>query len=76
MAGDQGDEIAHLKIAIEHRTTIGIALEILIERFGMSRDQAFDYLQRISSTHEPKLYDVARGLVEIRKLPEEPSASR
>ena len=67
-------EVEHLKVALEHRTVIGIALGMLIERYDISRDQAFAHLRRISSTRETKLYDVACELVEDRALLDDPTA--
>lgn len=55
-------------MAIEHRTVIGIALGILMERFDIGRDEAFAYLQRISSTREIKLYVLALELAENHTL--------
>lgn len=66
MAGDLEDEIAHLKIALERRTTIGVALGMVVERYDLSQSEAFAYLQRLSSTGERKLYDVACRLVQTR----------
>lgn len=63
------DQIEQLKVAVEHRTTIGIAVGLLAERFTLSDDDAFEFLRRCSSTQERKLYDVAVELVETRRTP-------
>jgi GAF domain-containing protein len=54
----------NLGAALASRTTIGIALGLIMERYGMDRDRAFAYLTRIASTSERKLRDVAEHLVE------------
>lgn len=51
------------------RTMIGQAEGILMERFGLSTQRAFEYLRRISQTNHTKLVDVAREIVETRTLP-------
>ncbi len=43
-------EIGQRSIAMAHRTVIGQAEEILMERLGMDPDQAFGYLRRLSQT--------------------------
>jgi AmiR/NasT family two-component response regulator len=58
------DEVAHLRLALEHRTTIGIALGILMERYAINEDQAFAYLKRVSNESETRLFEVAKQLVE------------
>lgn len=54
----------NLGAALASRTIIGIALGLVIERYGMDRDRAFTYLTRIASTSERKLRDVAEHLLE------------
>jgi len=54
----------NLSAALASRTTIGMALGVVMERYGMDRDRAFAYLTRIASTSERKLRDVAQHLVE------------
>lgn len=57
-------QVQGLQHALESRTTISIALGILMERLGIDRDAAFAYLTRVSATTETKLRDVAATLVE------------
>lgn len=59
-----------LAIAVETRTVIGQAQGILIERFGLSRDEAFAVLRRHSQDANIKLHNVARQLIETGRLPE------
>lgn len=54
----------NLNAALASRTNIGIALGIVMERYGMDRDRAFSYLTRIASTSETKLRAVAEHIVE------------
>jgi transcriptional regulator with GAF, ATPase, and Fis domain len=61
----------HLRRAMETRRTIGEATGILRERFGLTTDQAFSVLQRMSSTHNIKLFQVAQTLVSSGTLPDQ-----
>jgi hypothetical protein len=63
-------QIDQLGVAIDNRTVIGRAEGILIERLGLSADQAFDYLRRVSSHTNRKLVDVASEIATTRRLPE------
>jgi transcriptional regulator with GAF, ATPase, and Fis domain len=54
----------NLSAALSSRTTIGMALGIVMERFGLDPDRAFRYLTRVASSSETKLRDVAAHLVE------------
>ena len=64
-----GREIDQLRRAMEGRITIGRAEGILMERLGMSPDQAFSYLRRASMHLNRKVIDVAAGIAETRELP-------
>ena len=55
--------------AMTNRTTIGQAEGILMERFGLSPEQAFTFLKRISQDTNTKLADVAIELVRTRVTP-------
>jgi AmiR/NasT family two-component response regulator len=68
----QAERIEQLTQAVEHRTAIGMALGILMERFGLDHDEAFDRLRRCSQEQNRKLYDIAVELTETRQLPEVP----
>jgi AmiR/NasT family two-component response regulator len=68
--------IAQLEVAVEHRTTIGKALGVLMERFDLDDDEAFDYLARCSQEQNRKLYDLATELVRLRELPQATGAPR
>lgn len=62
-------EIEHLNTALGNRTVIGQAEGILMERFGIAGDRAFEVLRRVSSHTNTKLHAVAQELVETRKVP-------
>ena len=62
--------IAQLGEAVEHRTVIGKALGILMERFDLDDDEAFTYLARCSNEQNRKLYDIAVDFVRLRELPQ------
>lgn len=66
----QRQQIDELTEAVEHRTEIGIALGMLMERFDLTREEAFAYLVRCSSHQNRKLYDIAVEFVETRVLPQ------
>ena len=68
--GAERVEIEQLTRAVEHRTTIGIALGILMERYDLDRQQAFDYLRQCSQHQNRKLYDISAELAETRRLPQ------
>ena len=52
-----------LNQALQSRKMIGQAIGILMERYSMDPDRAFQFLVRTSSTGNVKLVDVARELV-------------
>jgi GAF domain-containing protein len=62
-------EIENLNTALGSRTVIGQAEGILMERFGIDGDRAFEVLRRVSSHTNTKLHRVALELVETRKVP-------
>lgn len=62
--------IEQLTEAVEHRTTIGKALGMLMERFEFTDDEAFRYLRQCSQAQNRKLYDIAVEFVESRELPQ------
>jgi len=62
-------EVEGLNIALTSRTVIGQAEGILMERFGLSAERAFQVLQRVSSHTNTKLRAVAEELVRTRQTP-------
>lgn len=59
---------SQLTTALEHRTILGQATGILMERFGLEADAAFGVMRRISQTHNLKLYQIAQHLVSTGDL--------
>jgi GAF domain-containing protein len=62
-------EEANLAQAVDARKLIGQAMGILIERFDLDADRAFEVLRRYSQDGNIKLREVAQQLVDTRKLP-------
>lgn len=61
-------DIEGLRKAVDARKLIGIAMGMIMERYDIDADRAFDVLRRISQTENVKLRDVARQVVEQRGL--------
>ncbi|GAC1386945.1 MAG: GAF and ANTAR domain-containing protein [Marmoricola sp.] len=55
--------------AVDARNLIGQAQGILMERFNLDADKAFQVLVRYSQHNNVKLHDVARNVVETRTMP-------
>jgi GAF domain-containing protein len=62
-------EEATLAQAVDARKLIGQAMGILMERYDLDGDRAFEVLKRYSQDNNVKLRDVALHLIETRKLP-------
>jgi transcriptional regulator with GAF, ATPase, and Fis domain len=58
-----------LRQAVDARTLIGRAQGILMERFGLDDEAAFEVLRRHSQNTNTKLNEVARILISSRTLP-------
>lgn len=56
-----------LKIAVDARKLVGQAQGILMERFDLDADQAFEFLRRHSQDHNIKLRVVAEWVIENRR---------
>ena len=63
-------QIEQLEVAVDHRTLIGQAQGILMERMRVDADTAFQYLCRVSSHTNRKLIDIAVEIAQTRELPE------
>ena len=59
----------HLNAAIQSRQLIGAAQGILMQRFGLDLDQAFELLRRYSQTYNVKLRQLAENLVRAGGIP-------
>lgn len=65
----QARNSAQLYDAIQTRGLIGQATGILMERHGLTEEQAFEALRRASNDHNMKLRDVARHVTETGDSP-------
>jgi GAF domain-containing protein len=65
-------EISGLRAALDSRHVIGVAQGILMERFDLTVNGAFEVLKRFSSVHNLKLRDVASELVGTGAMPGDP----
>ena len=59
----------HLARALETRTVIGQATGMIMERYGLDEQTAFNVLRRLSSQDNRKLNDLAQQVVADRTLP-------
>ena len=64
-------EIDQLGAGLHSRMVIGQATGLVMGRFDVDADHAFDYLRRVSSHSNTKIADVAAMIVRTRQLPEE-----
>lgn len=62
-------QVAGLQVALASRHEIGAAQGVLMERYGLSLDQAFALMQRLSSHTNTKLAVIAREIVETGRVP-------
>ncbi len=67
-------ESAHLWQAIDARKLIGQSQGILMERYDLDEERAFEVLRRYSQNSNTKLRDVAQMVVDTRRLPGEATA--
>jgi hypothetical protein len=63
------DRARHLQTALESRAVIDQAKGILVERFRLTPQQAFDALARVSNESNTKVRDVATRLVDTGEFP-------
>ena len=70
------EEIDQLKAGLDTRTMIGQATGILMERFGLDAERAFEVLTRLSMQTNRKLRDLAREVVGSGRLPDQPMPTR
>jgi GAF domain-containing protein len=59
----------HLQVALDSRAVIDQAKGILMERYKLTADQAFEALARVSMEHNTKLREVAEQFVQTGQLP-------
>jgi GAF domain-containing protein len=63
------EDLSHLRAAMVSRATIEQAKGRLMERYGVTPDQAFNVLTRVSQSSQTKLRDVAADFVRTGDLP-------
>lgn len=56
-------KVEHLHVALESRQVIGRAVGIIIERYRVDDDTAFNFLVRVSSQTQTKLRELAADIV-------------
>ena len=62
--------VDQLNVALDRRTVIGQGTGIVMERYELTTVEAFEFLRRLSSVGNRKLYDIALGFVtdsEVRR---------
>ncbi|WP_313408177.1 GAF and ANTAR domain-containing protein [Aeromicrobium sp.] len=62
-------DIERLQFAVEARKLVGIAMGMMMERYELDTDHAFDVLRRISEAEDLTLRDVACRVVDRRCSP-------
>jgi transcriptional regulator with GAF, ATPase, and Fis domain len=62
----------NLAQAVDARKLVGQAMGILMERYDLDSDRAFEVLRRYSQDGNVKLRDVAQQLIDTRMLPAKP----
>lgn len=67
--------VEQLRVAVDGRTVIGQAQGMLMERFGLSPQQAFSVLRRYSQDHNIRLRAVAEELVQTGSLEPAPKVA-
>lgn len=61
-------QLTTLHAALQTRQAIGVAQGLLMQRYGLTLDQAFEVLRRYSQDRNIKLRDVARQLVRVGRI--------
>jgi AmiR/NasT family two-component response regulator len=59
--------VDHLRVALETRTVIGVALGILMQREGIGEAEAFKMLKAASQSSNRKLRDIANEIIDELK---------
>ncbi len=67
----QAKLVEGLRTAVDSRHQIGVAQGILMARYELRTDQAFEVLRRLSNDHNLPLRQVAARIVEVVGIPEE-----
>ena len=67
------DKVTNLEEALKSNREIGVALGVLMTRYALAQQQAFDLLRTVSQRTHRKLRDVASDVAFTGELPEIPS---
>lgn len=62
-------QVDNLNVAVINRTVIGQAEGILMERYGIDADQAFNMLSRVSQAENRRVHAIAEELARTRATP-------
>ena len=71
VAWDHATQERHLRDSVETRGLVGQAQGILMARYKITADDAFDLLRRASQKHNLKITDIARGVIHTGDLIDE-----
>lgn len=63
------DKVANLEIALQSARRIGMAMGIIMGRFGLTEDEAFARLRTASQHTQRKLRDIAEDVILRGELP-------
>ena len=65
------ERTAQLQHALSSRVVVDTAVGVLLERYGLPRQDAFELLRRAARSHHRRIHDLAREVVEKRdEIPE------
>ena len=70
------DRAEHLERALASNREIGVAIGILMSRYGLTEHAAFDLLRVTSQHHHRKLREIAAETIFTGELPPDPVAAR
>ena len=73
MAVAESETEDQLRLAAVNRTAIGQAQGILMERFSIDANRAFDLLRRVSQNSNTRLLEVATTIISTRRVPGNPT---
>jgi AmiR/NasT family two-component response regulator len=68
------ERAAQLESALTSRVAVDTAVGVLLERHGLTRQEAFELLRRSARQHRTKIHDLARRVLESRTDPPEIAA--
>ncbi|HEY1133365.1 MAG TPA: ANTAR domain-containing protein [Nocardioides sp.] len=68
------EEIDQMHTAMERRTTIGVTIGLVMQRYDLDRTTAFEMLRRLSQQRNQKLHEMAASLSRDGALGAAPAA--